>query len=116
MRAMVLAAGLGKRLRPLTFEIPKPLAPVANRPVMEHILAHLSEHGFEEVIANLSHLSEQIRERFEDGSRLGLELSYPGGAGGVVEGDESHSPTLSHAGSTVAVIVPPCRPRLHSPS
>jgi mannose-1-phosphate guanylyltransferase len=89
MRAMVLAAGLGKRLRPLTFEVPKPLAPVANRPVMEHILALLERHGYREVIANLSHLGDQIRERFGDGSAHGLELSYSeepellGTAGGV---------------------------------
>jgi mannose-1-phosphate guanylyltransferase len=89
MRAMVLAAGLGKRLRPLTFETPKPLAPVANRPVLEHILALLAQQGSREVIANLSHLGDQIRERFGDGSAYGLELSYSeepellGTAGGV---------------------------------
>lgn len=89
MRAMVLAAGLGTRLRPLTFSLPKPLAPVVNRPVMEHILELVGEHGFGEVIANLSHLPDQIRERFGDGSRLGLELAYSeedellGTAGGV---------------------------------
>jgi mannose-1-phosphate guanylyltransferase len=89
MRAMVLAAGLGKRLRPLTFEVPKPLAPVANRPVMEHILALLERQGHREVIANLSHLGDRIRERFGDGSACGVELSYSeepellGTAGGV---------------------------------
>lgn len=89
MRAMVLAAGLGKRLRPLTFTLPKPLAPVANRPVMEHILELLASQGYGEVIANLSHLGDQIRGRFGDGSALGLELSYSdepellGTAGGV---------------------------------
>jgi mannose-1-phosphate guanylyltransferase len=89
MRAMVLAAGLGKRLRPLTFALPKPLAPVANRPVMEHILAHLADQGFAEVIANTSHLGEQIQERFGDGSGLGVSLAYSeerellGTAGGV---------------------------------
>lgn len=89
MRAMVLAAGLGKRLRPLTFEVPKPLAPVANRPVMEHILALLERQGYGEVIANLSHLGDRIRERFGDGSAWGLELTYSeepellGTAGGV---------------------------------
>ena len=86
---MVLAAGLGKRLRPLTFETPKPLAPVVNRPVMEHILELLAGQGFGEVIANLSHLGEKIRERFADGSAFGIELSYSeeqellGTAGGV---------------------------------
>ncbi len=89
MKAMVLAAGLGTRLRPITYEIPKPLAPVVNRPVMEHILALLARHGFTEAIANLSHLPEQIEERFGDGSALGLSLTYSveeellGTAGGV---------------------------------
>jgi mannose-1-phosphate guanylyltransferase len=103
MRAMVLAAGLGKRLRPLTFETPKPLAPVANRPVMEHILALLADEGFREVVANLSHLSEQIREYFGEGSGFGVELSYSeepellGTAGGVrnvadfLTGGDDHS-------------------------
>ena len=53
MRTMVLAAGLGTRLRPLTYEVPKPMVPVANRPVMEHILRLLPRHGFHQVIANL---------------------------------------------------------------
>lgn len=86
---MVLAAGLGTRLRPLTYEMPKPLVPVANRPVMEHILRLLARHGHREAIANISHLPEMIRERFGDGSGLGIELSYSveeellGTAGGV---------------------------------
>ncbi len=86
---MVLAAGLGKRLRPLTFELPKPLAPVGNRPVMEHILELLARQGFTEVVANLSHLGDSIRERFGDGSGLGVSLTYSeeeellGTAGGV---------------------------------
>jgi mannose-1-phosphate guanylyltransferase len=89
MRAMVLAAGLGKRLRPLTFALPKPLAPVANRPVMEHSLELLAGQGFTQVIANTSHLGEQIQAAFGDGSRLGVELTYSdeeellGTAGGV---------------------------------
>ena len=89
MRAMVLAAGLGTRLRPLTYEMPKPLVPVADRPVMEHILRLLVRYGHREAIANLSHHPEMIRERFGDGSGLGVELSYSfeeellGTAGGV---------------------------------
>jgi mannose-1-phosphate guanylyltransferase len=86
---MVLAAGLGTRLRPLTYEMPKPMVPVVNRPVMEHILELLRAHGFTEAIANLSHLPERIRERFGDGSAHGLSLAYSveeellGTAGGV---------------------------------
>ena len=68
MRAMILAAGLGTRLRPLTDLMPKPLAPVLNKPVMEHIAELLAAHGFTEVIANLSYLPEQIRDAFGDGS------------------------------------------------
>ncbi len=76
MRAMVLAAGLGTRLRPLTYEMPKPMVPVLNRPVMEHILRLLARHGFTETIANLHWFPELIEGRFGDGSGCGLELSY----------------------------------------
>jgi len=86
---MVMAAGLGTRLRPLTYEIAKPLVPVANRPVMEHILLLLRRHGFGPVIANLHWFGDAIRDRFGDGSRLGIDLTYSredellGTAGGV---------------------------------
>ena len=60
MRAMVLAAGLGTRLRPITYEMPKPMVPVLNRPVMEHILRLLARHGFTETIANLHWFPELI--------------------------------------------------------
>jgi mannose-1-phosphate guanylyltransferase len=86
---MVLAAGLGTRLRPLTYEMPKPMVPVLNRPIMDHILELLKRHGFEELIANLSYLPEQLRERFGDGSAYGVSLEWSfeeellGTAGGV---------------------------------
>jgi mannose-1-phosphate guanylyltransferase len=89
MRAMILAAGLGTRLRPITYEMPKPMVPVLDRPVMEHIAELLARHGFAEVLANLHWFPEQIRERFGDGSRLEIELTYSeeeallGTAGGV---------------------------------
>jgi mannose-1-phosphate guanylyltransferase len=73
---MVMAAGLGTRLRPLTYEIPKPMVPVANRPVIEHILRLLPQHGVGEVIANLHWFPEVIRDHLGDGSRLGVELTY----------------------------------------
>jgi mannose-1-phosphate guanylyltransferase len=76
MRAMVLAAGLGTRLRPITYEMPKPMVPVLNRPVMEHILRLLTRHGFNETIANLHWFPELIEGRFGDGSASGVELSY----------------------------------------
>ena len=76
MRAMVLAAGLGTRLRPITFDMPKPMVPVLNRPVMEHILRLLAKHGFTETIANLHWFPELIEEHFGDGSACGVSLTY----------------------------------------
>ena len=89
MRAMVLAAGLGTRLRPITYAMPKPMVPVVNRPVMEHIARLLARHGFTETIANLHWFPELIEGHFGDGSEFGIELSYSreerllGTAGGV---------------------------------
>lgn len=89
MRAMVLAAGLGTRLRPITLAIPKPLAPVLNRPVMEHSVRLLARHGFKQAIANLYWFPETIEDHFGDGSEFGIELTYSleeqllGTAGGV---------------------------------
>jgi mannose-1-phosphate guanylyltransferase/mannose-1-phosphate guanylyltransferase/phosphomannomutase len=76
MRAMILAAGLGTRLRPITYEMPKPMVPVLNRPVMEHIVRLLARHGFTETIANLHWFPELIEGHFGDGSAFGVELSY----------------------------------------
>ncbi len=100
MRAMLLAAGLGTRLRPLTYEVAKPMVPVLGRPVMDHILRLMARHGFDDVIANLHYHPEQIEERFGDGSKWGVGLSYThepellGTAGGVANardhfGDET---------------------------
>ncbi len=86
---MLLAAGLGTRLRPITYEVPKPLVPVLGHPVMEHILRLLGRHGFDNVISNLHYFPEQIERRFGDGSAWGVRLSYSherellGTAGGV---------------------------------
>jgi mannose-1-phosphate guanylyltransferase len=76
MKAMVLAAGLGTRLRPITFDRPKPMVPVLNRPVMEHILRLLAKHDFTEVVANLHWFPDQITEHFGDGSSCGVALTY----------------------------------------
>jgi mannose-1-phosphate guanylyltransferase len=76
MRAMVLAAGLGTRLRPITYEMPKPMVPVLNRPVMEHILNLLARHDFTETIANLHWFPDVIEGYFGDGSGSGVSLSY----------------------------------------
>jgi mannose-1-phosphate guanylyltransferase len=73
---MILAAGLGTRLRPLTYGMPKPMVPVLNRPVMEHIARLLSRHGFTEAIANLHWFPESIEGHFGGGAEFGIELSY----------------------------------------
>src|SRR5215216_4044924 len=89
MRVMILAAGLGTRLRPLTYVMPKPVAPVLNRPIVAWIAELLARHGFTDVVTNLSYLPEQIREVLGDGSGFGLRIEYSeeheplGTAGGV---------------------------------
>jgi mannose-1-phosphate guanylyltransferase len=89
MKAMVMAAGLGTRLRPLTYEVPKPMVPVGNRPTLELILRLLAKQGFTEVISNLHWFPDTIRDRIGDGSALGVDLTYSyeeellGTAGGV---------------------------------
>lgn len=93
-KAMVLAAGLGTRLRPLTDLISKPMAPIVNKPVMEHIIDLLISHGFTDVVCNLHYYPEAIKDYFGDGSRWDINISYSfeeflmGTAGGVknVEG------------------------------
>ena len=72
----MLAAGLGTRLRPITYAMPKPMVPVVNRPVMEHIARLLGRHGFTETIANLHWFPELIQGHFGDGSEFGIELTY----------------------------------------
>jgi mannose-1-phosphate guanylyltransferase len=80
---MVLAAGLGTRLRPLTNEITKPMVPVLDRPVMEHIVDLLDRHGFEQVIANLHYFPDSIREHFGQRMEYRYEPELLGTAGGV---------------------------------
>jgi len=83
MKAMVLAAGLGTRLQPLTFEIPKPMVPVLDRPVMAHILDLLEGQGFDRVIANLHWFPDTIRGYFGDRVEYRHEKELLGTAGGV---------------------------------
>ncbi len=76
MKAMILAAGLGTRLRPLTNAIPKPLLPLAGRPLIEWNLLLLRRHGVRDVVINIHHLGEQIAQALGDGSRLGMALRF----------------------------------------
>src|ERR1700678_1831024 len=83
MRAMVLAAGLGTRLRPITYEIAKPMVPVLDRPVMAHIVDLLERHGAAQIVANLHHFPEPIRDYFGERVVYRYEPELLGTAGGV---------------------------------
>lgn len=76
MIAMILAAGLGQRMRPLTDHTPKPLLPAAGKPLLDYHLERLAGAGITRVIINLAHLGEKIRAHVGDGSRYGLAVSY----------------------------------------
>lgn len=73
---MILAAGRGERLRPLTDRVPKPLIEVAGRPLIEHHLRNLAAAGFLQVVINVAHLADRITAALGDGSRYGLTLRY----------------------------------------
>jgi mannose-1-phosphate guanylyltransferase/phosphomannomutase len=89
MKAMILAAGVGSRLDPLTRNVPKPMVPIANKPVIEHIIEFLREHGFREIVINVHYLAEKITNWLGNGERLGVSITYSyeeeplGTAGGV---------------------------------
>lgn len=89
MKAMIMAAGVGSRLEPLTCNIPKPMVPVVNRPAMEHIINLLVKYDITRIAANLWYLPDKIMSYFGDGSGFGVELTYSpekdlmGTAGGV---------------------------------
>jgi len=76
MKAMILAAGKGTRVRPITYTIPKPLIPILQKPVMEFLLELLRQHGFDQVVVNVSHLANEIENYFRDGQRFGVEIAY----------------------------------------
>jgi MurNAc alpha-1-phosphate uridylyltransferase len=76
MKAMVLAAGRGERMRPITDRIPKPLVPVAGKPLIVYHLEALARAGVRDVVINLAYRGAQIREALGDGSRYGVRISY----------------------------------------
>jgi NDP-sugar pyrophosphorylase family protein len=75
-RAVILAGGLGTRLRPYTMVFPKPLMPVGDRPILEIVLTQLKSHGFEQITIATGHLAELIEVFFQDGARHGLSIDY----------------------------------------
>src|SRR5262249_39911478 len=76
MKAMVLAAGQGTRLHPLTERTPKALVPVAGRPMIDYCLLLLKRYGIRDIIINLHHLGDQIESYLGDGKRWGLQITY----------------------------------------
>ena len=82
---MILAAGRGERMRPLTDRTPKPLLPVGGRPLIEHHLRRLAAAGYRDVVINLAWLAAQIREALGDGQRFGLRIHYSEETQGALE-------------------------------
>ena len=76
MKAVILCGGLGTRLRPITYEIPKVLIPVKGKPVLVHLFDLLKREGIEEVILSIGHLGSLIKKQCGDGSRFGMQISY----------------------------------------
>ena len=93
MKAVVMAGGEGSRLRPLTIRRPKPMVPIAGKPVMEHILNLLKRHGITEVVVTVQYLASNIEDYFGNGSQLGMRITYsredvPLGTAGSVKNAE----------------------------
>ena len=89
MRAIVLVGGEGTRLRPLTWRTPKALVPILGRPLLEHLLLNLKQHGVTSVTLAMTARNEAIRGAFGDGQTLGIDLDYayedtPLGSGGAI--------------------------------
>jgi mannose-1-phosphate guanylyltransferase len=97
MKAMILAAGKGTRVRPLTNVLPKPMIPLIRKPIMEAIIDHLKRHSFDEIYINTSYLSRAIEDYFRDGDRLGVAIAYSY-EGELVDGEFRDKPLGSAGG------------------
>jgi mannose-1-phosphate guanylyltransferase/phosphomannomutase len=103
MKGIIIAGGLGTRLRPLTYQRPKPLVPVANRPFLEYQVALLRAHGIDDLVFATNYMADRIESHFGDGSRFGVRMRYaleetPLGTGGAIRNAADLFP-----GETVAV-------------
>jgi NDP-sugar pyrophosphorylase family protein len=93
LKAIIIAGGLGTRLRPLTYNTPKPIVPLANRPLVAHQIEQLRKHGIDQVILNLHYLSDEIKRILEADEKLNVKLEYsiektPLGTAGAVKNAE----------------------------
>ena len=76
MKAMILAAGKGTRVRPLTYDLPKPMIPILGKPVMAYLVEHLAKYGVTEIMVNVAYLHEKIEEYFGEGHQFGVQIGY----------------------------------------
>ena len=76
MKAVILAGGEGTRLRPLTSNQPKPMMPLANRPMMEHVVRLLRQHGITDIVVTVAFMASAVRNYFGDGSELDVRMVY----------------------------------------
>jgi mannose-1-phosphate guanylyltransferase len=75
-KGMILAAGQGTRVRPLTKDLPKPMVPILGKPVMEYLIEHMARHGVKQIMVNVAYHHRKIEEYFGDGHRWGVEIGY----------------------------------------
>src|SRR5512136_1856518 len=95
VKAVIMAGGFGTRLRPLTNSVPKPMIPMANKPMMEHIVDLLRRHGITDLVTLLHFQPELIESYFRDGSAFGVTMAYVSatedfGTAGAVKNAEAH--------------------------
>jgi MurNAc alpha-1-phosphate uridylyltransferase len=105
MRAMILAAGRGERMRPLTDHMPKPLLPVGGKPLIVWHLERLAAAGFREVVINTAHLGEQIPAALGDGSAWGLRITYSPEPPGALETAGGIARALPHLGNAPFLVM-----------
>lgn len=90
MKAIILAGGLGTRLRPLTENTPKPLLPIKERPIIEHAIVNFKKHGVNDIVLSIGYLADKIKDYFGTGEKWGVSISYvvedqPLGTGGAIK-------------------------------
>lgn len=96
MKAVLMAGGSGTRLRPLTCDLPKPMVPIVNKPIIEHIVNLLKKHHFDEIYVTLYYLPQLIQNHLKDGKELGVNITYaleeekPLGTAGCVKNIQQH--------------------------
>lgn len=88
-QAVILASGEGVKMRPFTYELPKPLIPLSGQPLLEHGIITLARYGITDIIITVSHLADKIKDHFGNGSKLGVKITYveeasPTGTGGAL--------------------------------